>query len=288
MAPEHEPPSSEAAEIPRHEPGRGSFGLERAPLTPARIGLERIGVSLATVEALRFAEAHALARDAVHARLAVAPLLAQLRERGLEALSVTSAARSRQEYLLRPDLGRRLSESSEASLAARAAHPADSAAARLSVVIADGLSALAVERHAFSVVVELLGRLGLGETGNTAGAGWLVTPVVVAEQGRVALGDAVARALGAQAAVVLIGERPGLSSADSLGAYVTWAPGPGTTDAERNCVSNIRREGLCYADAAAAIDWYLTEGRRHGRTGVGIRGPERQARLAPMGGAKLE
>jgi ethanolamine ammonia-lyase small subunit len=128
-------------------------------------------------------------------------------------------------------------------------------------VIADGLSALAVERHALPLLRELLPRL----------QGWRLAPVCVVEQGRVAIGDEIGAALGAQLCVVLIGERPGLSSPDSLGAYITWQPQPGRTDAERNCISNIRVEGLGYSQAAVQLTYYLTEARRRRLTGIALK-----------------
>jgi ethanolamine ammonia-lyase small subunit len=237
--------------------------------TLARIGLRRTGVSLATSEALKFAEAHALARDAVHARLAASAMVTGLRERGLDAVAVLSAAADRQEYLLRPDLGRQLNGGAADALRARPHAVEQTGGARLAVVIADGLSALAAERHALPVLDALRARLDFAQA-----AGWELATVVVAEQARVALGDRVAEALGADAVVVLIGERPGLSSPDSLGAYVTWRPRRETSDAERNCVSNIRAEGMGYEEAAESVAWFLTEGRRVGGTGVGLRAPE--------------
>jgi ethanolamine ammonia-lyase small subunit len=154
-------------------------------------------------------------------------------------------------------------------------------ATRLALVLADGLSALATDRHAIPLLDALLPLLELGEPDPT----WQLTPIVIAEQARVALGDAIGLALHADATVVLLGERPGLSSPDSLGAYITWSPRPGRTDAERNCVSNIRpplpgqprtQAGLDYASAAAKIAWYLSEGRRLGLSGVPIREQDRQ------------
>ena len=247
-------------------------------ITQARVALESTGCSITTRHALEFSLAHAQARDAVHSRLGVASLLAALRERGLAAMTVASCAGDRTEYLRRPDLGRRLGQTSAALLAAAGESREDagvtgSAVASLSIILADGLSALATERHALPVLDALLPLLGLAQTGETrdTAGGWVMRPIAVAEQARVALGDEVGAALHADATVMLIGERPGLSSPDSLGAYITWAPRPGRTDAERNCVSNIRTEGLDYASAAARIAWYLNEGRRLGLTGVGIR-----------------
>jgi ethanolamine ammonia-lyase small subunit len=266
--------------------------------TPARIALDRTGVSLTTRHALDFALAHAQARDAVHSALAVPTLLTALRARNLPALLVHSAAASRTEYLRRPDLGRTLSSASLDLLAQQPANsaqqtpnsaqqPANSAQqpptstqqpatstqqpATITLILADGLSAVAADRHAVPLLDALLPLLT---------PEWQLTPMVIAEQARVALGDPIGEALHADATVILIGERPGLSSPDSLGAYVTWSPRPGRTDAERNCVSNIRpalpgqpssQAGLDYAAAAARIAWYLNQGRRLGLTGVQIR-----------------
>jgi ethanolamine ammonia-lyase small subunit len=250
-----------------------SSPLNLRSLTPARVALDRTGASITTRHALEFSLAHAQARDAVHSALAVPSLLAALRERGLAAIAVKSAARDRTEYLRRPDLGRTLSAPSAALLATNPGAPfmqpmsghsreARTAPATLSIILADGLSALAAERHALPLLDTLLPLLA---------ATWTFTPILLAEQARVALGDEIGLALHADLTVMLIGERPGLSSPDSLGAYITWAPHPGRTDAERNCVSNIRAEGLDYAAAAAKIIWYVNEGRRLGLTGVELR-----------------
>jgi ethanolamine ammonia-lyase small subunit len=237
-------------------------------LTPARVALDRTGASITTRHALEFSLAHAQARDAVHAALAVPSLLASLRERSLSVIHVRSAATTRAEYLRRPDLGRTVAPASAALLANQPANgnlqPATSS---LVIILADGLSALAIERHALPVLDALLPLLKLVEPDST----WRLTPIVIAEQARVALADEIGQALHADATVILIGERPGLSSPDSLGAYITWAPRPGRTDAERNCISNIRTEGLGYAAAAARIAWTLTEARRLGLTGVALR-----------------
>ncbi len=240
---------------------------ELRTLTTARVGLERVGASVTTRHALEFTLAHAQARDAVHAALSVAWVMAALRERGLKAIAVKSAAQDRAEYLRRPDLGRRLSAESESELAellaASREQKGDEGGSRvgalMSVVIADGLSALAVERHAMPLLDALLAQFGRDTSGELTSA-WRMAPVVVAEQARVALGDEIGAALGADATVMLIGERPGLSAPDSLGAYITWTPRAGRTDAERNCVSNIRAEGLDYAAAAERIAWYANGG----------------------------
>jgi ethanolamine ammonia-lyase small subunit len=223
-------------------------------LTPARVALGRTGVSLQTRDLLDFQRAHAEARDAVHAALNGAALAAELSATTSgPAVRVHSAATDRATYLQRPDLGRRLSEASRAGL--------PSGSWDLALIVMDGLSAIAVERHAPALVQQLLPRL----------EGWRLAPVVVVEQGRVGLGDEIGLALGVQLSVVLIGERPGLSSPDSLGAYITWDPRPGRTDAERNCISNIRTEGLNYTMAAAQLSAYLTEARSRRLTGIALK-----------------
>jgi ethanolamine ammonia-lyase small subunit len=246
-------------------PGSAPAKLDLRDYTSARVALDRTGSSITTRRALEFSLAHAQARDAVHATLAVPSLLAALRERNLAALPVRSAAPNRTEYLRRPDLGRQLNAASAALLQSATANlqPATS----ITLILADGLSALATERHALPVVDALLPLLKIGEPDAT----WRLTPIVIAEQARVALADQIGQAFHADATVILIGERPGLSSPDSLGAYITWSPRPGRTDAERNCVSNIRTEGLDYTTAAARIARTLTQGGRLGLTGVALR-----------------
>jgi ethanolamine ammonia-lyase small subunit len=230
-------------------------------LTPARVALGRTGVSQQTREQLDFQKAHALARDAVHARLQTAALVQSLRAvAGNEVLRLHSLAEDRAIYLQRPDLGRTLDEESRTTL-----EHAKSGSFELVVIVADGLSALAVERHAVPVLTALFPQL----------EGWKLAPVCVVEQGRVAIGDEIGAALEAQLSVVLIGERPGLSAPDSMGAYITWEPRPGRTDAERNCISNMRTEGLSYAQAAAQLSFYLREARRGRLTGVGLKGNSR-------------
>jgi ethanolamine ammonia-lyase small subunit len=223
--------------------------------TPARIALERTGVSLATGPLLDFQLAHAQARDAVHAAIDVRMLCDELRRCGLPALALESQAKDRLTYLRRPDLGRTLSADSTALLT-RGEYDAV-------FVVADGLSALAVERHAVQLLRALLPLI----------ADWRLAPVCVVEQGRVAIGDGIGEALGARLAVVLIGERPGLSSPDSLGVYITWEPRQGRKDSERNCISNIREEGLGYAAAAARLQHYMNESRRFQLTGLGLKDP---------------
>lgn len=251
---------------------RSGLPRDLCELTTARVALDSTGCSLATRHALEFSQAHAQARDAVHSSLAVPSLLAALRERGLLGVPVRSAAASRTEYLRRPDRGRTLAESSAKLLAAKAREGREPGTA-ISIILADGLSALAVERHALPLLDALLPLPGVNPADPTVpnADGWTLVPIVIAEQARVALGDEIGAALLADVTVMLIGERPGLSSPASLGAYVTWAPRPGRTDAERNCVSNIRTEGLDYAAAAAKIAWYVNEGRRRGLTGIALR-----------------
>jgi ethanolamine ammonia-lyase small subunit len=235
-----------------------SIAARLRALTPARVGLGRAGVSQQLRDVLEFQRAHAMARDAVHAALDPRLLAASLAavERVPEVLLLHSSAPDRQAYLQRPDLGRALDEHSREVLAAQKGWEVD-----IAVVIADGLSALAVERHAMPLLQALLPQLD----------GWSIAPVCVVEQGRVAVGDRVGEALRARIALVLIGERPGLSSPDSLSAYVTWMPRRGRTDAERVCVSNIRPEGLSYADAAAQLCSVLADARRKQLTGVAVR-----------------
>jgi ethanolamine ammonia-lyase small subunit len=222
--------------------------------TLARVGLKRAGSALATDEVLQFQLAHALARDAVHATLDVPSLLGGLRQRQLPFCVLHSAAADRATYLRHPELGRVLNAESTVKLAA--------ADCDLVFVVADGLSALAVARHALPLLDEVLALLDKERS---------VGPICLVEQGRVAIGDAIGAALRATISVVLIGERPGLSSADSLGVYITWGPRPGRTDAERNCISNVRPEGLEYSAAARMLVFYLRASLRQKLTGVGLK-----------------
>jgi ethanolamine ammonia-lyase small subunit len=222
--------------------------------TAARIGLKRSGASLATAPLLEFQRAHALARDAVQAPLDGAGLAADIAGFGLPVLTVTSAVDNKQQYLMRPDLGRRLAPSAEAIMAPHAGEY-DTV-----FVISDGLSARAVQTHAQPVVAGVLSLL--------RAQGWRIAPLVVVRHGRVAIGDAVAGMLHAKSAVVLIGERPGLSAPDSMGAYLTWSPDSQTTDADRNCISNIRPGGMGYADAAFKVVHLLSAMRARRLSGV--------------------
>ena len=238
-------------------PARDPFAALRAA-TPARVGLGRAGQGLPTAPMLAFQLAHARARDAVHTTLDIARLRDALAG---DTLVVRGAADDRAAYLMDPDLGRRLGPDSPTL--PRGVHD-------LAIVVADGLSALAVHAHAAAVVTALSARL----------TGWRIAPVVIARLGRVAIGDPIGAALGARHVVVLIGERPGLSAADSLGAYITFDPKPGRRDSERNCVSNIREPGGLSPDQGAdKIAWLLTEARRLGFTGVELKDREIAAQL---------
>ncbi|WP_372393627.1 ethanolamine ammonia-lyase subunit EutC [Xanthomonas sp. NCPPB 3582] len=246
-------------------------------LTPARIALGRVGTSLPTVAHLDFQLAHAQARDAVHLAFDAAPLQAALKQRRRSSLLVHSAAPDRHTYLQRPDLGRRLSDEAATQLRGLAALQGN--AQDLAVVVADGLSALAVHRHA-APMLERIDALAAHE-------GWSLAPVALVAQGRVAIGDEVGELLAARAVIVLIGERPGLSSPDSLGLYLTYAPRVGLTDAARNCISNIRTEGLSYAEAAHKLAYLLREAFRRRLSGVQLKDEAEQTGL-PSGGASAE
>jgi ethanolamine ammonia-lyase small subunit len=230
-------------------------GLRR--LTAARIGLARSGASLATKPLLDFKLAHARARDAVHEPLDEARLVNDITVLGVPVIQIASAAEDRKSYLMRPDLGRRLAEGAEATLAPHAG------TYDIVFVVTDGLSSRAVQAHAQPVLAGVLPALHA--------EGWRVAPVVVVRHGRVAAGDAVAALLGADCVALLIGERPGLSAPDSMGAYLTWQPGPQTTDADRNCISNIRPDRIGYADAAFKLVHMLRAMRKYRVSGVSLK-----------------
>ena len=229
-----------------------------AARTFARIALGRAGSALPTREVLAFASAHAQARDAVHAPFDADAMCRDLEATGLPCVKVESQAVAREHYLCRPDHGRRLSTQSAQALAARDPQPVD-----IALVIGDGLSATAVTTHAAAVVRALRPRLAALQLSTS--------PIIVARGARVALGDEIAHRLGAKAVAILIGERPGLSSPDSLGIYFTFAPKPGLTDATRNCISNVRAEGLGYDLAAFKLSWLIREAFRRGLSGVDLR-----------------
>lgn len=223
--------------------------------TAARIALGRTGVSMPTAPHLAFQLAHAQARDAVHVELDDAALARDLAAAlGLPCVSVHSEAPDRATYLRRPDLGRKLDPASRAALDRPGAYD-------IGFVIADGLSALAIERHALPFLRSWLG----------AATPMDIAPLAIVRQGRVAVGDEVAQLLGIELVVVMIGERPGLSSPDSMGLYLTWQPRVGMTDERRNCISNVRVDGLSYDDAARKLHYLVAEARRRGLSGVALK-----------------
>jgi ethanolamine ammonia-lyase small subunit len=225
--------------------------------TAARIGLRRSGPGIATADHLAFRAAHALARDAVNTSLDLDAMEAALAPLGVPVLRVESRAADQPSYLTRPDLGRRLDDASVDRL--RAATPAE----EIAILVAGGLSALATASHAAPLLAALVPELRR--------AGRAVGAICIAPRGRVALGDEVGALLGARLMLVLIGERPGLTSPDSLGAYVTMAPQIGRTDAQRNCVSNIRPEGMPLAEAARRIGWLIDQAMTRGISGVTLK-----------------
>jgi ethanolamine ammonia-lyase small subunit len=227
--------------------------------TPARIAIGRAGGSLPTEEVLDFAWAHAEARDAVKMELDVERLVAAIEKLGVKCLKLESAAGDRDTYVRRPDLGRRLSDGSR-QLLAKLNPPT---AFDVALIVADGLSALAASEQAVKVLEKLLAML--------AASGISVSPVCVVRNGRVAIEDEIGELLKAQAAVILLGERPGLGTADSLGAYIVYQPNVGKTDAERNCVSNIREAGLPPPAAAETICYLLNEALRRKISGVTLK-----------------
>lgn len=231
-------------------------------LTTARVSLPMSGHSLATSEILAFQLAHAQARDAVHTPFDGAAFATKLRdelplmaERGIEVLTLRTSAVDRASYLRHPQKGRTLDAESAALLKATTCD--------LAITIADGLSTLAVERNAIPLLALLLPRL--------VAEGWTLAPLTVVQQGRVAVGDEIGKALSARCGLMLIGERPGLSAADSMGAYLTWEPRVCRTDAERNCLSNIRNGGLRVEEAADRLMLLMTAARARGLTGVDLK-----------------
>jgi ethanolamine ammonia-lyase small subunit len=224
------------------------MAIDLRSFTPARVGIGRTGDSLPTAELLRFQLDHARARDAVHEPLDPASL-------GVPHVLVRSAAPDRATYLRRPDLGRRLAPAAQLQ---RGDYDA-------AFVVVDGLSAPAVHRHAVPLLDAVTPLL----------ASWRLAPLTVALQGRVAIGDEIGERLGARLVVVLIGERPGLTSPDSLGAYLTWDPRPGRSDAERNCISNIRPEGLSYQAAAGTLVFLMAAARSRRLSGVALKDESR-------------
>jgi len=208
--------------------------------TKARIALGRTGIATPLKEVLDFRMCHAHARDAVYSILKVDELTGSLQQFQMQIVFASSKANDRATYLQRPDLGRKLSDASANNLKNETSYPAD-----IAIVIADGLSATAINEHAVHVVKKLIPLLKQSVL--------TIAPLVIVEQGRVAIADEVGSILQAKLSLILIGERPGLSSPDSMGAYITYQPSPGKTDESRNCISNIRPEGLGYDLAAEKI-----------------------------------
>lgn len=238
--------------------------------TQARIALGRVGTSLPTAEVLNFGYAHAMARDAVHLPLDVEMLQRECTAAGWSALHVHSRAVDRTSFLLRPDLGRRVDADGWAQLQAiKAAQPPD-----MVFVIGDGLSALAIHKHAIPLMAEIR---------RQAPAAWQFGSVVMSSQARVAIGDEIGAALGARVVVMLIGERPGLSSPDSLGIYMTYDPKIGRHDAERNCISNVRLEGLSYKAAAKKLIWLAQQALQLRLSGVGLKDESDSAQIVDAG-----
>lgn len=229
--------------------------------TAARIALGRAGTSMPTRAQLDFQFAHARARDAVHLAFNHQQISKQLQAHGLESLLVHSAADNRDMYLQRPDLGRKLNVASHETL--KVYSQQHSQWIDLAVVVADGLSSLAIEHHALAMVLEIQQLC--------QNSGWTMSPVVLAEQSRVALADEVGGLLNAKMVVILIGERPGLSSPDSLGLYFTWSPKVGLNDAYRNCISNVRLEGLSYQMAAHRLGYLMNEAYKRQLSGVNLK-----------------
>ena len=270
MNPEDARPLNTLDEVPYVTPA--GWGTLRR-FTDARIALGRAGHSLPTAPHLAFQLAHAMARDAVHLPFDAHGVAAGVQALGLEAVQLHSAAADRATYLQRPDLGRRLDEASRKSLQQRHAAPVD-----LAFVVGDGLSALAIHQNAVPLIEATLRRLQ-GDKNP-----WTVGSVAIVEQARVAVGDEAGAGLKARCVVVLIGERPGLSSPDSMGLYLTWAPQPGLTDANRNCISNVRPAGLAIEAAAAKLVHLLAAARQGQISGVGLKDDHDDHAALPAGG----
>lgn len=237
--------------------------------TAARIGLGRTGVSLSTQRALEFQAAHAAARTAVHEEMDAAALSEALSPLFTDPVLLASEAHDRPTYLRRPDLGRLLSAPSRDALHP---HPAD-----VAVIVADGLSARAVMQHAAPLLTQLIPRL--------LSDGLSLAPLCLVRQGRVAVGDEIGEALGVRLVLMLIGERPGLSAADSLGIYITHDPAKGRSDAERNCISNVRPGGLSFDQAAYRAHFLVSEALRRRLTGVALKDETVEPDALPKGSA---
>jgi ethanolamine ammonia-lyase small subunit len=252
-------------------PATRQFWDELRKSTQARIGLGRAGNALPTRQVLELAAAHAAARDAVHIPLDVDALAAEVRQVGIgEPTAVTSRATSREEYLRRPDLGRLPDESTTAA----------ESGADIGFMLADGLSPTALSHHGAALLTALVAQLGEHHT---------LAPPVIATQARVGLGDHIGAQLGVRTLLVIIGERPGLSVADSLGIYLTHLPRPGRTDADRNCISNIHPpDGLGYAQAARVAAGLVAGAHQLGRSGVDLKDSSRSPELVTRSAAQTQ
>jgi ethanolamine ammonia-lyase small subunit len=230
--------------------------------TDARIALGRVGNSIPTAALLKFQLAHAMAKDAVYSALDITKLKIELSDLGLNVIELHSKAQNREEYLKRPDLGRSLnSESFQVIHNYLKALPAQNF--DLSIVLVDGLSSQAIQTNAIPFLIEFV---ALAKNEN-----WMLAPISIVSQGRVAIGDDVASALKAEIVVVMIGERPGLSSPDSMGIYLTYKPLTGFTDESRNCISNIRPKGLSYQEAAQALYYLVKAAKSLKLSGVNLK-----------------
>jgi len=225
--------------------------------TAARIGIGRTGTSIPTKQSLQFNLAHAHARDAVYSALDIAYLISNLSQYNLPVLTIQSKANSRAQYLQNPNLGRQLNQISANQLESHNANY------DIAIIIADGLSATALNENADGLLQLLLPLLQASK--------FKIAPITLVEQGRVAVGDEIAHLLNAKISIMLIGERPGLSAADSIGAYITYNPKPGLTDESRNCISNIRPQGLNFKPAADKIFYLVQEALRLKLSGVSLK-----------------
>lgn len=244
--------------------------------TAARIGLGRAGISVPTKHLLDFQLAHAQAQDAVHLPLDTQQLItdieaqsASVNSMAMPSLTVHSQVNDRSHYLQRPDLGRRLSADSVALLKQSSA-PSDDPY-DLAIVIVDGLSSFAIQKNAAPLLHQLTQRLAQQSLSKDEDGICRLAPVVIVQQGRVAIGDEVGELLNAKSVLVFIGERPGLSSPDSLGLYLTWAPTVGLTDESRNCISNVRPQGLIYPEAVNKVFYLLSEAHQRKLTGINLK-----------------
>jgi ethanolamine ammonia-lyase small subunit len=226
--------------------------------TDARIALGRTGNSLPTKELLHFGMSHALAKDAIYKEMEVEKIQNFLREHNISSVLVSSRAKDKKEYLINPNLGRQLSEESSNLLLQQNVEKGN-----IAIIFADGLSAAAINLNAIPVLLEIRAAL--------KGSKFNLSPVIIAKHARVALSDEIGESLKSDASIMLIGERPGLSSPDSLGVYLTWNPKKGCNDSERNCISNVRPQGLSYQQAAFKTFWLLKEAKKLNMSGIHLK-----------------